>query len=825
MITPGRPDHKLGILFVHGIGEQREGDTLTSFGEPLIGWLRDWIRGQGELSFREPVSKKNQERLDQLGCRADGVEMITAELFPSLRQSTDPPHTVADIRMTHGKDSEQSRQSWLLAECWWGEQVQPPPVFTLLGWMFSRGPWIALAHFAERAWRFSRRAPLPVDASRAQRVGRVIASWKTAAWLPAALLFLLSSISLQLFLLISAVVALIPIPSVRRYVSAVLQRATSILGDSYGLVANETQRAAILTRFSETVRWLEPRSEKTVIIAHSQGAAVVGAAIDEGLIKPPDLLITFGAGLVKLLQLRQCEVCRRGLLLATGWIVPSLLAAILLHVFMAFGADQDYSGLWLVTIALYLSAAFCTIAATIAWTETRVQTGTAREERGRWIDLYASSDPVPQDRLDVHLPNHEVVSSRIISRRSMLSDHTSYWQNRPEFVTRVAAELDKEAQLLRIPELDSSKEYKRAVKHHRDAMTVLSIGWGSFMVSLAAWALFQFNRLSATGQDLLEAADGTPLSLIAGPIVSAGNLIQWIVLQLTDSTPRILEPLGHATVALGVGALTGYLWWKAVVVVFTKWNSASLDDFLTSGRTAFWGRYGTLIVWPFMDLLALMPLAVAFCLWVEASPWIFVLRAAGWIILIIYSILFGFILLAKIPKNWKAAQDLYARSRAYLVRMTQPGSDTDDTQASNWGELASACVGLIAVCLVASFGLEKLDLKSASFVSGNAVFVGMALFFVLLLVRLSRLVQQRGYPAMAGTLAGLLIPGAIAWLASQERMNAGLTYELVALIISVSLIPLGLVYFATDRWLPRRVPQNMGSDPISRMKNHPRVPD
>jgi hypothetical protein len=32
-------DYRLGVLLVHGIGEQPEGDTLLSFGEPLITWL------------------------------------------------------------------------------------------------------------------------------------------------------------------------------------------------------------------------------------------------------------------------------------------------------------------------------------------------------------------------------------------------------------------------------------------------------------------------------------------------------------------------------------------------------------------------------------------------------------------------------------------------------------------------------------------------------------------------------------------------------------------------------------------------------------------
>jgi hypothetical protein len=36
---------KLGVLFVHGIGEQKEGETLSAFAEPILWWLREAIRG------------------------------------------------------------------------------------------------------------------------------------------------------------------------------------------------------------------------------------------------------------------------------------------------------------------------------------------------------------------------------------------------------------------------------------------------------------------------------------------------------------------------------------------------------------------------------------------------------------------------------------------------------------------------------------------------------------------------------------------------------------------------------------------------------------
>src|SRR5262249_3340196 len=55
---------------------------------------------------------------------------------------------------------------------------------------------------------------------------------------------------------------------------------------------------------------------------------------------------------------------------------------------------------------------------------------------GRWVDLYASADPVPNGPTRTDAGGHE--SIQIWNRGSMVSDHTSYWDNRDGFVLRVA---------------------------------------------------------------------------------------------------------------------------------------------------------------------------------------------------------------------------------------------------------------------------------------------------------------------------------------------------------------------------------------------------
>lgn len=43
MATGTSPKHEIGILFVHGIGEQKAGQTLVEFGEPICQWITQWL--------------------------------------------------------------------------------------------------------------------------------------------------------------------------------------------------------------------------------------------------------------------------------------------------------------------------------------------------------------------------------------------------------------------------------------------------------------------------------------------------------------------------------------------------------------------------------------------------------------------------------------------------------------------------------------------------------------------------------------------------------------------------------------------------------------
>jgi hypothetical protein len=97
----------LGVLFVHGIGDQPQYSTLARFGGALQRWLNRWLDGG------RPVQPK-QNRI----ASSPLVEVVSVQHHPGDRN--DPAH--ARMTVTHNG----TEQRWLLAEAWWAQEVTPP---------------------------------------------------------------------------------------------------------------------------------------------------------------------------------------------------------------------------------------------------------------------------------------------------------------------------------------------------------------------------------------------------------------------------------------------------------------------------------------------------------------------------------------------------------------------------------------------------------------------------------------------------------------------------------------------------------------------------
>ena len=106
----------VGILFVHGIGEQTQGAMLTVWADAVIGLVET-----------------------ELG--RDRVKVGAAVLRPPS-SSTDPAFVDVEIDVP-----ERDSVRWRLSEAWWANAFAPPTFRELAVWGLLALPFTVLAHF------------------------------------------------------------------------------------------------------------------------------------------------------------------------------------------------------------------------------------------------------------------------------------------------------------------------------------------------------------------------------------------------------------------------------------------------------------------------------------------------------------------------------------------------------------------------------------------------------------------------------------------------------------------------------------------------------
>ncbi|MCA1705019.1 MAG: hypothetical protein LC808_17860, partial [Actinobacteria bacterium] len=96
----------VGVLFVHGIGEQRRGDALTAGAEPLLAWVDSWAKGR--------PAREGSAIIDN--DREPAATVVNAHLQNDPEDAAAPAY--AQVLIADGDwDTE-----WLLAESCWAEE-------------------------------------------------------------------------------------------------------------------------------------------------------------------------------------------------------------------------------------------------------------------------------------------------------------------------------------------------------------------------------------------------------------------------------------------------------------------------------------------------------------------------------------------------------------------------------------------------------------------------------------------------------------------------------------------------------------------------------
>ena len=602
----------LGVLFVHGIGEQRRGQTLLGFGESLLRWLPRW--------------------LERSGVPADGVlELPEAWLEPP----DGPPHAEARIR----PPGSAREHTWLLAESWWAQAFVTPRYGQLVRWSLQAVPWTIASHFATRLRGAVARLRSSTLGEMPFAIGRVASH----------LVYLLVGLALipvvVALLLLLLVVGLVPSRRLRKRVAGAQQRLASTVGDSYVLLESPIQEASIVGQVKRDLRWLAGRCRTVAVVAHSQGAAIAHTAVRSD---PPDnlrLLLTFGSGLKKLSEIRAIARSRAawttwaaplGLFLMAAALprtfrevvrlLPAAVALFALAIVIQAASSRMRAGsVWRKVVEVAAALVGAVPAGLVAWRAFSGAEWVAYvfvggilllvwgikpsmagavdperlrlDARIRWVDVHASADPVPNGPLaeGAHPPlAHDV---EVHNFGSLLTDHSSYWANEEQFVSTAAGELGElDALALVGPE---DREALRAAGRRRSwRVPWLNLARGTTLV-LAAILCFRAADLALPIRPLLRAADAAAGLLPFGvePGLATGEL-------------------GTATrMGIGIAAvLLGAILWHAVLLGLWRWWTRTEATRLLRRRAVDpWGV-------PFVAFL------LALAAGIEAG----VLASAGW---------------------------------------------------------------------------------------------------------------------------------------------------------------------------------------------------
>lgn len=373
----------VGVVFVHGIGSQRPGETLLDWSRPLIRVLTEWRIAHGLPP--DPVTSGDVD--------FSGATRPTIELDIPTAPATDPG------------DAPAAAQRWVLTEAWWASRVQPPSLATMTGWLrddFGRVVRGIRDGFDARSREDNRRRELLRLTDQHARLAAAGIDDRRWGWIDRLDRLQARSLSLglgvawvvgALLLVPYAALRALPIQGLRDAVG--LRQLDAFLVDWFGdmriLLHDPAQAANIRGQLVDTIAGLVQKGcGPIVVVAHSGGAVVSFTTLTDPLNRrlPVTKLVTLGQGLDLAWRL---EDAWRGL--APGdRLIPHL--------------------------------------GTTGWPS-------------RWVDFWASYDPATGGPLDppdgVGAKPDEVP---VRNRMSLLDDHGTYLENDEEVVIPLLRQLD-----------------------------------------------------------------------------------------------------------------------------------------------------------------------------------------------------------------------------------------------------------------------------------------------------------------------------------------------------------------------------------------------
>ena len=559
--------HSLGVLFVHGIGLQRRGSTLIRYGQPVVDAVRDrFSKGAPPATVRP----------GQPGAPEFGKAF--------LDNPDAPPHVEVKFRNVASKPGAKADSDWLFAEAWWADIAPVPPFSELFRWSVDIVPWTVLAHFDTRM----RRAWFRLLQG-ATREGVIFAA--LGAILKLIILIVVSLVAIQVLLVLLLailVIAALPIPYARDAAAWLQRLLAQTIGDSYAFVGWSVARAAIVGRVARDFTWLQQRCERVVIVAHSQGAAITHEFLRNAPLTPCDAFVTIGSGVRKLSEIQEA-VDSDG----QKWLRCVVGAGVFCDIVLVilFNAPLSSWWQWVLRCIVEITVAGALLAF-FKWQEVSSRSLVMDQQlindqeifdrryrllkRIPWTDFFSNADPVPNGALLDSLNPKSMLARAFDNYHSMLFDHTTYLQNRDDFVAQLSRVLMIRARIA-FNGIDPKDDTRQNVASARRQFRVGSLRVGRWVVFLATVV-----AMCSWWNDAPGPIDD------AVSVVAAGleyiPLLSDTIVQDQNTGPRLegtdigYEGLGHERTGLGnlpgvvLITIAAALWSLLLWLMWAWWN-------------------------------------------------------------------------------------------------------------------------------------------------------------------------------------------------------------------------------------------------------------
>lgn len=370
-------------------------------------------------------------------------------------------------------DGEIEKISWLIKELYWSDCFPIADLARIALWSIKIAPWVIANYAAKRINRYF--IMLLRKSNTATLAGaifyictQIMDFFHLIANVILIPIWMMLTFVTQAMLAIIYMSSFIPLDVVQKYSEAALRWFAAAIGDCYSFTSSSVREALIVNQVRGDMEWLSKECENLVIIAHSQGAAIVYTTLKGDIPDNLRLLVTLGSGIRKLLALQRLNLPglnNLNIAITAGVIFEIIpLYALLLYFFPDIYYHSIYvTGqfstfflvkTWSALVVLLIIAASVWLSFSVDdYQKDIANWANSLRKRGvGWLDCFATKDPVS----DGPTLNPEGVSSReetepavwkaceVHNSGGILFDHTSYAANRDECLSLIVTGITRQ---------------------------------------------------------------------------------------------------------------------------------------------------------------------------------------------------------------------------------------------------------------------------------------------------------------------------------------------------------------------------------------------